>query len=862
MKPTHARVALATAAVLAGAALVVGPGYETSQARMYSGAVWLASGGVGQATLVDGASAEVKAQVVVGEPSTALHVTQQGGAALVLNEATGALRRVDSATEQASAPVSVLPASDSLVVLPSPDAPRVADVHSGMIASVDPVTLARTGEPEHLAGRLRPNSGVVDGDGRVWAIDDTTGDVVWLNEGKRRVRAAATKNGRLVVTRGLPALVDPEHGTAQLLHPETGGVSRSLRLDLSPDDEVVVSGSAGQAGVLIAVPSRGVLIACSFDAGSCAAPVRVAAAGAEIGTPVEASDHAVVPDHSTGQATIVDLGKSRVVAQRRLFEQPGPYELIARDGIVFFNDPESSKAGVLDLWGGVRTITKYVEDPVTPELPSVPDEPRRSEQVKTGRQKPDAGLGLPGHTGESDRTPQGLTASILVKPGNRGVVGDEFELTMVLQPPVSATTRWSFDEGADTSGTSVRQTWANPGTFAVRATATLGSGKQAVAETTVIVDPPDAPPAITAIDVKRPKPVIGESVRFSANTTRDPDRWEWTVTRPGRQMPEITARTAEFGHAFTTAGHYVVTLTITKGSRTAQSSRQFTVGRGAVKAWGGENFYHELDVPAEASSGVIAVEAGQQHALALKADGRVIAWGDNEHGQLNVPPQALSGVIAISSRQHHSLALKADGSVVAWGENAWKETEVPEEAQRDVIAIAAGANHSMALRSDGSVVAWGSDHEGQVAVPEAALTGVIAITAGHHTSVAWKVDGSIVVWGSELPWSPVPLPGQIPGLRSIAVGYNVGLALRPDGSLFSWGYVKSHVYRLPDEVKSGVVAVDFAHEHAVAMKTDGTLFVWGLVGEDVFMVPSAYNRGVLSFSAGSMFTLVLLEEID
>ncbi|SFQ99709.1 Alpha-tubulin suppressor [Lentzea waywayandensis] len=861
MKPRHVRVALAVVAVLAGAVLVVGPGYETSQARMYSGAVWLASGRVGQATLVDGASAEVKAQVSVDRPSTALSVTQQGGGALVLNEKTGLLRRVDGPTEQVSPQVSVLPASDGLVVLPSPDAPRVIDVHSGVVAVVDPVTLAPRGEPERLAETIRPGSAVVDGEGRVWAIDDTTGEVVWLSEGKRRNRATTTKNGLLTITRGLPALVDPEHGTAQLLHTGTGGVSRSLRPDLRADDEVVVSGSADRSRLLIAVPSRGELISCTFDTGSCAAPVKVSAAGAELGSPVEVDDHAVVPDHSTGQATIVDLGTSRVVAQRRLFDRPAPFELIVRDGIVFFNDPESNKAGVLDLGGEVRTITKYTEDPATPELPQVPEAKRSDEVKKTGHEKSDPGLGLPGRTGKPDPTAQGPTASILVKPGNRGVVGDEFELTFVLQPATAASVRWSFGDGAGMTGSSVRHSWDEPGVFTVRATATFGAGERAEAETTVTVDPPDAPPAITSLGIRRPKPVIGEPVHFSADTTRDPDKWEWTVTRPGRPTPEVTAQTAEFDHAFTTAGRYVVALTVTKGSRTARATRQFTVGRGAVRAWGGDNFYHVLDVPPEAGSGVIAIDAASQHALALKANGRVIAWGDDDYGQLAVPPQALSGVTAISAMGLFSLALRADGSVIAWGDHSWGKTDVPKLAQHGVVAIAAGMDHGMALKSDGSVVAWGSNDQGQASVPEEALTGVVAIAAGHYTSLAWKADGSVLVWGRELPSSPAPMPGHIAGLRTIAMGFDVGLALR-DGSLISWGYAKSHVYRLPDEVKSGVAAVDFSFQHAIVVKTDGTAFAWGLVDEDTSVVPHEYNRGVLAAMAGMNYNLVLLEEID
>ncbi|RDI19240.1 PKD domain-containing protein [Lentzea flaviverrucosa] len=848
---------LSVIAALTGAVVVAGPGYETSQARMHSGAVWLASERVGQATLVDGASAEVKAQVVVGDPSTALNVTQQGDAALVLDERTGALRRVDSATEEVTPTVSVLPASDGVVVLPSPDALRVIDVHSGVAVAADPVTLAPIGEPERLAGRIRPGSGVVDGEGRVWAIDDETGDVVWLSEGERRVRAAGTGNGRLAITKGLPALVDPEHGTVQLIHPESGGVSRTLRPELRPEDDVVVSGSPGLARVLIVIPSRGELITCTFDAGSCTAPVKVAAAGAGLGALVEVDDHAVVPDHSTGQVTIVDLGTSRVVAQRRLFDQPAPFELITRDDIVFFNDPESSKAGVLDLWGDVRTITKYADDPATPALPQVSEGKPSDDVKKTGRQTPDAGLGLPSLSGDPGRRVPGPTASILVKPGNRGEIGDEFELTFVLQPAVNATIGWSFGDGAGASGFSARHRWTEPGTYAVRATATFGTGKQAVAETRVIVDPPDSPPAITELNVRRPKPVVGEPVDFSADTTRDPDRWEWTVIRAGKPAPEMTARTAEFSHAFTAAGQYVVTLTIAKGSRTAQSSRQFSVGQGSVKAWGREVERLALEPPREAESGVIAIDAGLNHVLALKADGRVIAWGDNAFRQSDVPPQALSGVTAISAGGDHSLALKADGSVIAWGSNDGGESDVPDEAQHNVVAISAGSFDSMALNEDGRVIVWGPSSSLQP-VPEAATSGVIGIEAGFPRCTAWKEDGSIIVWpfGEEAS-------GRIDGeVRAAGFSESVTLALGENGSVTSWGFLSSPLAFVPEAAKSGVVGLNFGQQHVLALKNDGTMLGWGLEYDFEPPPPPEYNRGVTAVAAGKGFNLVLQDGLN
>ena len=84
-------------------------------------------------------------------------------------------------------------------------------------------------------------------------------------------------------------------------------------------------------------------------------------------------------------------------------------------------------------------------------------------------------------------------------------------------------------------------------------------------------------------------------------------------------------------------------------------------------------------------SGVTAVAAGGVHAVALKADGTVVAWGDNFVGELgdnlgcgiycSTPVQVLdvggignlSGVVAVVAGDSHSVALKANGTVAAWG---------------------------------------------------------------------------------------------------------------------------------------------------------------------------------------------------
>lgn len=136
---------------------------------------------------------------------------------------------------------------------------------------------------------------------------------------------------------------------------------------------------------------------------------------------------------------------------------------------------------------------------------------------------------------------------------------------------------------------------------------------------------------------------------------------------------------------------------------------------------------------------VVAIAAGAHFSAALCSDGTVATWGMNLNGQLGndstsekLVPTAIrqnSGVlqgkkvIAIRAGEEHCMALCADGTLAAWGYAAgqlgtgnYLSTRVPNQviqgtgdlAGREVIMLAAGSNHSLVLCSDGSPVAWGS----------------------------------------------------------------------------------------------------------------------------------------------------------
>lgn len=121
----------------------------------------------------------------------------------------------------------------------------------------------------------------------------------------------------------------------------------------------------------------------------------------------------------------------------------------------------------------------------------------------------------------------------------------------------------------------------------------------------------------------------------------------------------------------------------------------------------------------------------------------IVAWGSNGSGQATVPA-GLSNAVAVAVGDNHSLALLANGSVVAWGASGTPETLVPAGLS-NVVRIAAGGRQSYALKSDGTVVSWGSQ-----SVP-GDLSEVITIAAGTDHGLALRSDGTLRGWGESLP---------------------------------------------------------------------------------------------------------------
>jgi alpha-tubulin suppressor-like RCC1 family protein len=286
------------------------------------------------------------------------------------------------------------------------------------------------------------------------------------------------------------------------------------------------------------------------------------------------------------------------------------------------------------------------------------------------------------------------------------------------------------------------------------------------------------------------------------------------------------------------SGAYTLTVRNTYGT-TRRQAAQIEVT--CIMGWG-DNSAGQITIPKNATD-IVAISAGGDHSLALRANGSLLAWGDNQQGKNKLPPNA-TNIVAIHDGLENCFAARADGTVIAWGLGRYGLTNVPPDAT-NVLALASSLTEAYALRDDGSLVHWGL---GQTP-PDSQFA---AIDAGRLYGLGLLPTGEAVTWNQPLAATPEGLTNII----SIAAGYNHALALRQDGQVFAWGNNDFGQCTVPDGLRN-VVEVAAGENTSFALFADGSAVSWGGDFFDPAAVPE-WIKGARQLRAGADHCLALV----
>lgn len=280
---------------------------------------------------------------------------------------------------------------------------------------------------------------------------------------------------------------------------------------------------------------------------------------------------------------------------------------------------------------------------------------------------------------------------------------------------------------------------------------------------------------------------------------------------------------------------------------------------------------------------ITKVATGQQHTLALRADGSLWAWGSNTNGQLgdgtvssgpeyskNSPVKAGTATWkAISAGEDFSVGIQTNGTLWAWGLNdasgrlgdgstgATNKSAPVKIADGNYVSVSAGRRHSLAIDADGYLWAWGYNFDGSLGngtsgsgTNKNTPTKIgsdkwIVVVAGNDISYGIKEGGTLWAWGYSAVSSAEPrqhssIPVQIASgtWRTIAGNRDFRVGIKSDGTLWAWGHNNfgqlgcgTNTAYSADPTQIGAdntwTDVTTGLQYCIALKSDGTLWSWG-----------------------------------
>lgn len=208
---------------------------------------------------------------------------------------------------------------------------------------------------------------------------------------------------------------------------------------------------------------------------------------------------------------------------------------------------------------------------------------------------------------------------------------------------------------------------------------------------------------------------------------------------------------------------------------------------------------------------VTSIKAGANHALAMQANGAVLAWGSGQQNQLGrriiertktegllprefgLPKGPKKGITSIESGAYHNFAISKTGDVWAWGLNNFGETGIMDNAGQDDAVI---MNPRIAKNLSGK--------------------NITSIKGGGHHSIAATAEGDCLVWGR--------IDGHQMGIS------DEDIAKLPASATIKDDQGRPRIMAEPTKVtaiKGHVAHVTTASDHNIIITKEGTAWSWG-----------------------------------